>query len=265
MTDGFRDDLADIHDAGFGGLARAAGPVLVAGLQRWGCAGGLVVELGFGSGIVSRVVAEAGYDVLGIDLSPAMIALARERVPSGSFRVGSVISTEIPRCIAVAAIGEVFNYLFDAENNATTLAALLRRTHAALAPGGLLLFDVAGPGRVPGRGPRRILAEGDDWAVLATLEEDTTSRILTRSITSFRQVGELFRRAREVHRQRLIPPTEVAEELRAIGYRVRVVRGYGSERFPVGLAGFLASQPNPSRSGRRAAEPGGIDEAAGLG
>src|SRR5579883_512234 len=118
MTDAFRDDLAYIHDAGFGGLARAAGPVLVAGLQRRGFAGGLVVDLGCGSGIVSRAVAEAGYDVLGIDLSPAMVALARERVPSGTFRVGSVIATEIPRCIAVAAIGEVFNYLFDSENNA---------------------------------------------------------------------------------------------------------------------------------------------------
>src|SRR5207248_1113162 len=119
MIDAYRDDLAYIHDAGFGGLARAAGPVLVEALRRRGFAGGLVVDLGCGSGIVSRAVAEAGYDVLGIDISPAMIALARERVSGGTFRVGSVISTEIPRCIAVVAVGEVFNYLFDPENTAS--------------------------------------------------------------------------------------------------------------------------------------------------
>ena len=120
------------------------------------------------------------------------------------------------------------------------------------------VFDVAGPGRVPGKGPRRAFAEGDDWAVLVTAEEDTGSRILTRSITSFRQVGELFRRDREVHRQRLIPPAEMTQELRAIGYRVRVLRGHGSERFPAGLTGFLARKPKRTPSG-------GIDEPAGLG
>jgi SAM-dependent methyltransferase len=240
MTDAYRDDLAYIHDAGFGGMARAAGPVLVEALRRRGFSGGLVVDLGCGSGIVSGVVAEAGYDVLGIDLSPAMIALAGEHVPGGTFRVASVISTELPRCIAVAAVGEVFNYLFDPENNASSLSKLLRRIHSALAPGGLLLFDVAGPGRVPGQGPRRIFAEGDDWAVLATLEEDAHSRILTRSITSFRQVGELYRRDREVHRQRLIPPGEVTNQLRKIGFRVRILRRYGALPLPPGLTGFLA-------------------------
>jgi SAM-dependent methyltransferase len=242
--DAYRADLAYIHDSGFGGLARAAGPVLVDALQGGGFADGLVVDLGCGSGILSRSVAAAGYDVLGIDISPAMIALARAHVPGGSFHVASVLSTEIPRCIAVAAVGEVFNYLFDSENNATRFAQLLRRIHSALVPGGLLLFDVAGPGRVPGRGPRRAYAEGDDWAVLVTVEEDAHRGTLTRSITTFRQVGDLYRRDREVHCQRLIPPAELAQELRAIGYRVRVVRGHGSERFPPGLTGFLARKPN---------------------
>jgi 2-polyprenyl-3-methyl-5-hydroxy-6-metoxy-1,4-benzoquinol methylase len=72
-------------------------------------ADGLVVDLGCGSGIVSRAVAEAGYEVLGIDISPAMIALAKAHVPGGAFRVASVIATDIPPCIAVAAVGEVFN------------------------------------------------------------------------------------------------------------------------------------------------------------
>ena len=243
MTDAYRDDLAYIHDAGFGGLARAAGPVLVEALRRRGFAGGLVVDLGCGSGIVSRAVAEAGYDVLGIDISPAMIALAREHVPGGTFRVASVISAEIPRCLAVAAVGEVFNYRFDPANNASTRSKLLRRIASALAPGGLLLFDVAGPGRVPGQGPRRIFAEGPDWAVLATLEEDTHRRILTRSITSFRQVGDLYRRDREVHRQRLIPPGDLASQLRKIGFRVRILRHYGALPLPPGLTGFLARKP----------------------
>jgi SAM-dependent methyltransferase len=240
MTDAYRDDLAYIHDAGYGGTARAAGPVLVEAMRQRGLDRGLVIDLGCGSGILSRAVADAGYDVLGIDLSPAMIALARDRVPGGSFRVGSLQSTGLPNCIAVAAVGEPLNYLFDRGNTASAFGKLLRRIHRALDPGGLFLGDVAGPGRVPGTGPRRVFAEGDDWAVLATIEEDRRSRVLTRRITCFRRVGDLYRRDHEIHRQRLIPPSELTDQLRGIGFRVRILRGYGASPFPPGLAGFLA-------------------------
>src|SRR5271170_5383990 len=111
MTDAYRDDLAYIHDAGFGGMARAAAPVLIDALRKRGFARGLVVDLGCGSGILSQAMVEAGYDLLGIDISPAMIALARERVPGGTFRVGSLVTVDLPPCIAVAAVGECFNYL----------------------------------------------------------------------------------------------------------------------------------------------------------
>jgi SAM-dependent methyltransferase len=39
-----------------------------------------IVELGVGTGLVARPLTERGYDVLGVDLSPKMIAVARERI-----------------------------------------------------------------------------------------------------------------------------------------------------------------------------------------
>src|SRR5207248_9796921 len=162
---------------------------------------------GCGSGIWAQALVSAGYDVLGIDLSPAMIALARARVPGGHFRVGSFVDAALPPCVEVTALGECFRFLFDRGSTRRGLRALFRRAHAALCPGGLLIFDVAGPGRVGGRGPRRICAEGDDWAVLVTAEEDRRRRLLTRSITSFRKVSGLYRRDHEVHRLRLFTRT----------------------------------------------------------
>ena len=96
MTDAYRDDLAYIHDAGFGRFAQAAGPVLLEELSQRGVKDGLVIDLGCGSGILSRVMSEAGYDVLGIDISSAMIAMARRRVPHGQFRVESLSHGGIP-------------------------------------------------------------------------------------------------------------------------------------------------------------------------
>jgi SAM-dependent methyltransferase len=245
MAQAYGEDLAYIHDAGFGGIARAAGPVLIEALRRRGFDRGRIIDLGCGSGILTRAVSDAGFDGLGIDISPAMIALARQRVPvsGASFRVASLFTAELPGCIAVAAVGECFNYLFDSQNNPSSLSNLLTRIHGALEPGGVLLFDVAEPGRVPGGGPLRSFREGDDWAVLVTGEEDRRSGILTRRIVSFRRTGDLYRRDQAIHRQRLIPGSELTDQLRKIGFRVRTMRGYGSWRFPPAVIGFLARKP----------------------
>src|SRR5438067_8324966 len=150
MQDSYRDDLAYIHDAGFGHFARGAAELLPEELARRGFGRGLVIDLGCGSGILSEALAARGYDVLGIDISPEFIALARRRVPGGRFRVESLLDAELPPCVAVAAVGECVNYLFDERHSWEGAGQMLARAFAALAPGGLLLFDVAEPGRVPG-------------------------------------------------------------------------------------------------------------------
>ena len=240
MSDAYRDDLAHIHDAGFGSFAQAAAPVLLEALKAGGIKEGLVIDLGCGSGILSRAIYQAGYDVLGVDISEAMITLARQRVPRGEFRAETLLKAKLPRSVAVAAVGEVFNYLFDPQIIGSGLSKLLRRIHGALESGGVFLFDVAEPGRVPGTGPVRTFFEGNDWTVLVCSEEDRKRRFLTRTITSFRQVGELYRRDQEVHCQRLLPRSELAAQLRRIGFRVRVLRGYGKLRFGQGHIGLLA-------------------------
>lgn len=243
MSQGYRDDLAHVHDAGFGGLARAAAWHLLGELRRRRIAAGTVVDLGCGSGLLCAELAAAGFATVGFDLSPAMIELARARVPQGEFQVTSLRSARLPACVAAAAVGEVFNYLFDAGGGLAGLERLFRRVHRALAPGGLFLLDLAGPGNVRGKGPRRVHAEGEGWAVLATVEEDRRRRRLTRQITTFRRAGKGYRRDHEVHRLALFPRAEVAARLRAVGFRVRPLAGYGPTRFPPGLAGFLARKP----------------------
>jgi SAM-dependent methyltransferase len=242
-AEGYRDDLAYIHDSGFGHFARSAAPILLEALRHKGISFGRVIDLGCGSGILSQVIAAAGYDVLGIDLSPAMIALARQRVPDGEFRAESLLTAELPPCVAVAAVGECFNFLFDRGHTRRKVSQVFRRIRDALHPGGLLLFDVAGPGRVPGAGRQQSNRAAEDWAVLVTAEEDRAKGLLTRHITSFRKVGDLYRRDDEVHRLRLFTRAEIVADLRGLGFRVRSLRGYGPLRFGPGHLGFLARKP----------------------
>jgi SAM-dependent methyltransferase len=218
---GYREELAYTHDRGFGHVAEAAASYVLTLLP----AHASVVELGCGSGITARRLTDAGHDVLGIDQSPALIALARERAPNARFAVGSFVSEPLPECDAVLAIGEVLNYLFDEGNTRAALPALFARVHAALRPGGVLLFDLAGPGVLHGDG-RRHFSAGPDWAVLVEYGEQ--GDLLTRQITSFVERDGGYRRSEEVHRQRLYRPAEILPLLRAAGLTARNTRGYSA-------------------------------------
>jgi SAM-dependent methyltransferase len=234
------------HDTGFGRVAENAADELLkrlACLRKHGRSNPLIVDLGCGSGILAHKVATAGYKVLGFDLSDAMLALAAKRLPRAEFRRESFLTAEIPPCLAVTAIGEVFNYLFDPRHPGRRLSTVLKRIQAALCPGGLFLFDLAEPGRVQIASPQRGYTEGHGWACLYTAEEDHRRKTLTRAITTFRKVGDTYRRHYEVHRLRLYPRTEVLQQLCDAGFEARTLSSYARFRFPAGWAAFLARKP----------------------
>ncbi|MBX7074806.1 MAG: class I SAM-dependent methyltransferase [Pirellulales bacterium] len=236
----YRDDLAYIHDAGFGRFAEAAAQELLARLRGAKHESGLVIELGCGSGILSERIAAAGYSVLGFDISAAMVALAKQRVPGGEFRHESFLTAKLPPCVAVAAVGEVFNYLFDRGHTDARLWKFFARVQQALLPGGLFQFDVAGPGRAGPTGRTHAATEQADWACLYAAEEDRNRRRLTREITTFRRVGELYRRDHETHRLRLYPAVEVVRQLKLSGFATRRLPGYAGLPMPAGWNTFLA-------------------------
>lgn len=227
--------LAQVHDAGFGAFARAAAPVIIRRLREAGMDDGLVVDLGCGSGILAAELIEAGYDVLGVDVSGSMIAIARRRAPEGRFLRAALNDADLPPCVAVTAVGEILSYSGIGDG-------LLERVRAALAPGGLVLFDVATPGREPE--PRRTWHEGDGWVVCLDAREESAEGRLTRRIATFTRDGDGgWRRSDETHTLTLHDPVELVGRLRDAGFRdAQVVRdGYGSGfQLPQGVAVIAA-------------------------
>ena len=48
-------------------------------LKKYGVSDGIVLELGCGTGNVTRKLAEAGYDMIGVDNAPDMLEIAMEK------------------------------------------------------------------------------------------------------------------------------------------------------------------------------------------
>jgi SAM-dependent methyltransferase len=250
----YGSDLARIHDEGFGGFADGAAPGILSILRRHGIRRGLVVDLGCGSGRWAAALGRAGYHVLGIDASPAMLALAKRKAPRAVFRRGSLHRARLPACDAVTAIGEGVAYegvahervglagdAYEPGPSAAGLLALFRRVHAALRPGGVLVFDLRTPSTVRAGGTRTAFTLAGAWAVL--VQREVRGRRLVRRITTFRRVGNRYRRSDEVHRVRLYGAGEVLRLLRRAGFRARAFRGYGRLRFAADVVGFVARKP----------------------
>ncbi len=77
----YRKDLARVQHLGFGFHAHLCAPGILKLLEPRLREQGLVVELGNGSGLLTRYLVDAGHRVIATDASPAMLDLASRYVP----------------------------------------------------------------------------------------------------------------------------------------------------------------------------------------
>lgn len=242
MPDFYGADLAFIHDSAFGALALGAAEHVCAQLHHAGYHDGTIIDLGCGGGVLARTLVDAGYSVRGIDLSEPLIERARQRAPEARFEVGACYDAEFEACVAVTAIGEVLSYSFEEPDAGDRRRALFARVHAALKPDGLLVFDIATPERAPHDGAQHVETRGEGWRVEMTVEGDRDRTILTRHITTARELKGHTRIAKETHRLRLLDADLVQAELRTAGFEVETLGGYPGIGFPRGLIGFSATR-----------------------
>jgi SAM-dependent methyltransferase len=242
MTAWYNEDLAYIHDVGFRDYALKSTPGILEIFKQHQLDSGLILELGCGSGLSAEILHQSGYQVLGIDISEAMVAIAQTRVPTAEFRVASLFTAEIPPCTAVISIGECLSYAFDANSDAV-LEALFQRIYQALSPGGVFIFDVVIPGHAALGEIVKNFTEGQDWIVLVEKQEDPVQQLLTRRIIALRQVEDLYRRTEEVHCQRLFNMETLAKILSQNGFHVDIIDRYGAFRLPPARMAAIAHKP----------------------
>jgi SAM-dependent methyltransferase len=109
-------------------------------IRRVGVApGDRVLDIGCGTGVFLRLVADRGAVPSGLDASEALLGIARERVPEADLRVGDM--ERLPYDDDTFDVVTGFNVFFFAAD----LVAALREAGRVAKPGGPVVIGVWGP------------------------------------------------------------------------------------------------------------------------
>lgn len=98
--------------------------------------GGLVGDLGCGTGRVTDFLRGLGVDAFGVDLSPGMIRVARESYPGLRFEVGSMTGLDL----ADGSLAGALSWYSTVHMAPEELAVVFAEFHRVLAPGAPLLL-----------------------------------------------------------------------------------------------------------------------------
>jgi len=230
----YREDLALVHHLGFGFHADACAPGILALLEP--VRGGIILELGCGSGLLTRYLVEAGHRVVATDASQAMLALTRQTAPGAQVRQLVLPDDSLPECDAVVSIGHVLSYLADE----SAVERALGTTADAIRPGGVLALDLCdlryGELRRDEPNSSRI---DDDWAIVTQFSLPRPN-LFVREIAAFlRNEDGTWRRDDERHENVLVDTSAVPALLAEHGVQARVSKSFGDEELPDGLVAIV--------------------------
>lgn len=205
--------------------------------RRRGLPGKTVLDLACGTGSLTWELAGRGYEMIGADLSPEMLAEAAEkhRNTGGTppmFLCQSMDKLDLYGTIdACVCCLDSVNYVTDPKK----LQRAFGRVHLFLMPGGLFLFDVNAPEKLEGLDGQVFLDETEDAYCVWRAEYSRRSRICSYFMDIFRldrETGQ-WDRGEELHRERAYSVDELTGFLRQAGFQDIQVYGDKKMRPPI--------------------------------
>jgi len=200
---------------------------------------GPIVELGVGTGRIAIPTAEAGQSVIGVDVSPAMLAEARRRAAlagvSGKIAFAEADMRSFVAEAPVELVTIPFRSFLHMESVEDQLRCL-RSVRASLAPGGRLILNtfVPNPIYMAAQDKRRNLhntyrdEQGRSCEIWVTPSFETTTQRIDIAVTVETDDGEQI--AETTLGLRMIYPREMEHLLARAGFDVEAVYGDFDER-----------------------------------
>lgn len=180
-----------------------------------------VLDLACGTGSLTWLLAERGYDMTGVDLSEEMLAEAREKGADHAAEMPLFLHQSMDRLDLYDTVDACVCCL-DSVNYVTRPAVLkkaFQRVHLFLTPGGMFVFDINTPEKLMGLDGQLFMDETEDAACIWRAEYSRRRRVCTYGIDLFtRQESGLWRREEEVHEEYAYTPEELVGCLKEAGF-----------------------------------------------
>ena len=190
-----------------------------------------VLDLACGTGSLTRLLAQRGYEMIGADLSEEMLAQAAEKCrgvgdPEPIFLHQAMEDLDLYGTIdACVCCLDSVNYV----TRSGKLARAFQRVHTFLMPGGLFLFDINTPDKLRGLDGQMFLDETEDAYCVWRAEYSPRRRVCTYGMDIFQRMeGDLWQRREELHEEYAYEPDELEVLLRQAGFRQ--IKQYGELR-----------------------------------
>ena len=196
---------------------------VTARLKEYGIADGLVLELGCGTGTMTGLLADRGYDMIGVDNSEEMLAEAMEkRVESGQdilYLLQDMREFELYGTVrAVISVCDSVNYITEPEE----LQEVFRLVNNYLDPKGVFIFDFNTRYKYEEILGDRTIAENREecsfiWDNYYYEDEKINEYDLTLFIREEGKEKNLYRKYQETHYQRGYTLDEMKELIQGSG------------------------------------------------
>lgn len=184
-------------------------------LREYGIEDGLVLELGCGTGNVTRLLAAGGYDMIGLDNAPDMLEIAMEKKAEENqdilYLLQDMREFELYGTVrAVVSICDSMNYITDSEE----LLQVFRLVNNYLDPGGIFIFDLNTPYKYRELlGEQTIAEDREDasfiWDNYFDEEEEINEYDLSLFIPEEHDGEILYRKYEETHFQKAYAPAKI--------------------------------------------------------
>jgi SAM-dependent methyltransferase len=148
---------------------------------------GLILDIGCGGGNFMKMARDMEFEIEGIDLSPAQVAVAKA---AGLTAENKDIREVTKTYDTIVAVFDVLNYLDDEQ-----LAAFLIEVKRVLKPGGKFYADINSLHGFEEVAPGSLLLHGD--GTYGSLESGYGEGILDTTIRLFSKKGELYEKEEE--------------------------------------------------------------------
>jgi SAM-dependent methyltransferase len=175
-----------------------------------------ILDLCCGTGYLAGLLVARGFQVAGVDASPAMIEFARQNVPDAKFHIADASAFQLAGGFdAAVCTFDSLNHILRIED----LEAAFRNAAAVLKTGAPFAFDMLMEQAYQTHwGESFVLVRDDHVLTVTGAGYDFRDRIASCMITMFRLVDGIWRRSDTVIRERCYGHEEIHGALASAGF-----------------------------------------------